>query len=74
MGVFCAFVCRTSLKRLETPTRKLPIDRVGLMLLFLWVGALQIVLDNGKDLDWFNSTLIVVLVIVTLIAFVAWLV
>jgi DHA2 family multidrug resistance protein len=74
VGVFCAFICWTNLRALETPTRKLPIDRVGLMLLFLWVGALQIVLDKGKDLDWFNSTLIVVLTLVTVIAFVAWLI
>ena len=40
----------------ETPTRKLPIDGVGLGLLVLWVGALQIMLDKGKDLDWFGST------------------
>jgi DHA2 family multidrug resistance protein len=38
------------------------------------VGALQIMLDRGKDLDWFNSTVIVALLIVTVLAFVAWLV
>jgi DHA2 family multidrug resistance protein len=74
VGAFCAFVCWTNLKSQETPTRKLPIDRVGLALLFLWVGALQIMLDKGKDLDWFNSPAIVILLIVTLIAFVAWLI
>ena len=26
------------------------------MLLVVWVGALQIMLDKGKDLDWFDST------------------
>ena len=33
----------------ETPTRKLPIDTVGLALLVVWVGALQVMLDQGKD-------------------------
>jgi MFS transporter, DHA2 family, multidrug resistance protein len=74
VGAFCAFVCWTNLKSQETPTRKLPMDRVGLALLFIWVGALQIMLDKGKDLDWFNSSVIVILLIVTLIAFVAWLI
>ena len=74
VGVFCAFVCWTNLRAQETPTRKLPIDRVGLALLFVWVGALQILLDKGKDLDWFNSTLIVVLLLITVVAFAAWLV
>ena len=39
----------------ETPTGKLPVDSIGLVLLVIWVGALQIMLDKGKDLDWFHS-------------------
>ena len=59
----------------ETPTRRLPIDGVGLGLLVLWVGALQIMLDKGKDLDWFGSTQIVLLAIVAVVClalFVVW--
>jgi MFS transporter, DHA2 family, multidrug resistance protein len=74
VGIFCGFICWKYLKSQETPTRKLPIDRVGLFLLFVWVGALQVMLDKGKDLDWFNSSLIIVLTIVTVIAFAAWLI
>ncbi len=74
VGIFCTFICWNNLKSQETPTRKLPIDRVGLMLLFLWVGALQIMLDRGKDLDWFHSPVIVILLLVTVIAFAAWLI
>ncbi len=33
-------------------------------LLVLWVGALQVMLDKGKDLDWFNSTQIVALAVI----------
>lgn len=47
---------------------------MGLALLFVWVGALQIMLDKGKDLDWFNSPLIVVLLVVSVVAFAAWLI
>jgi MFS transporter, DHA2 family, multidrug resistance protein len=72
VGILCAMVCWTNLKSQETPTRKLPIDRVGLVLLFIWVGSLQVMLDKGKDLDWFNSPLIVALVLVTVIGFIAW--
>ena len=39
----------------------MPLDRVGLALLVLWVGAMQIMVDKGKELDWFGSTEIVVL-------------
>src|SRR3954469_18586109 len=63
-----------NLKSRETPTRKLPIDAVGLGLLVVWVGSLQVMLDQGKDLDWFNSTEIVVLAIVTAIGFAAFLI
>ncbi len=74
VGLFCGFICWTNLKSQETPTRKLPIDRVGLALLFVWVGTLQVLLDKGKDVDWFHSTAIVVLAIVAAIGFVAWLI
>ncbi|HEY7788576.1 MAG TPA: DHA2 family efflux MFS transporter permease subunit, partial [Casimicrobiaceae bacterium] len=53
----------------ESPTRKLPIDGVGLGLLVLWVGALQIMLDKGKDLDWFASGQIVFLAIAAALGF-----
>jgi DHA2 family multidrug resistance protein len=74
VGAFCAWLCWKNLKAQETPTRKIPIDRIGLAILFVWVGALQIMLDKGKDLDWFNSPLIVALLIVTVVGFVVWLV
>jgi DHA2 family multidrug resistance protein len=74
VGAFCAWLCWTNLKSQETPTRKIPIDRIGLALLFVWVGSLQIMLDKGKDLDWFNSPMIVVLLVLTVIGFVAWLI
>jgi DHA2 family multidrug resistance protein len=60
------------LKSKETPTRKLPIDRIGLMLLFFWVGMLQVMLDLGKDADWVHSALIVVMAVMAGIGFLAW--
>ncbi len=63
-----------NLKSRETPTRKLQIDIVGLSLLVVWVGSLQVMLDQGKDLDWFHSTEIVVLAVVTAIGFAAFLI
>jgi DHA2 family multidrug resistance protein len=47
---------------------------VGLGLLIVWVGALQVMLDKGKDLDWFDSPAILTLTIVAVIAFAAWLI
>ena len=72
VGLLCAFTCWSGLKTRETPTRALPIDTVGLILLVIWVGSLQIMLDLGKNADWFASPRIVVLAIVAAIGFVAW--
>jgi DHA2 family multidrug resistance protein len=74
VGLVVTALTWINLKDRETPTRKLPIDTVGLALLIVWVGALQVMLDQGKDLDWFNSTEIVVLAIVTAIGFAAFLI
>jgi len=74
VGVAVTFLCWGNLKARETPTRKLPIDTMGLALLVVWVGALQIMLDTGKDADWFASTQIVILAIVTAIGFAAFLI
>jgi len=74
VGLAVALVCWANLKTRETPTRTLPIDRVGIILLAIWVGALQIMLDLGKNEDWFNSTLVVSLAIIALIGFAAWLI
>jgi DHA2 family multidrug resistance protein len=71
-GIFVSITCWTILKTRETPTMKLPIDTVGLLLLVVWVGSLQIMLDLGKNADWFNDPLIVVLSLVALVGFVAW--
>jgi DHA2 family multidrug resistance protein len=57
------------LKSHETPTVKTRVDFVGLGLLVVWVGALQIMLGNGQNLDWFNSNFIVGLLITTILGF-----
>jgi DHA2 family multidrug resistance protein len=72
VGLLCAFLCRRGMVGRETPTRKVPIDTTGFMLLLVWVGALQVMLDTGKDVDWFNSTAIVVELIVAIVGFIAW--
>ena len=74
VGLLAAALCWTNLAKRESPTRKLPIDSVGLGLLVVWVGALQIMLDLGKDADWFASTHIVVLGIVAAVGCAAWLI
>ena len=75
VGLFAAAVVWTVYRSRETATRRLPIDTVGLLALIVWVAALQVMLDKGKDLDWFNSPFIWLLGVVALIGiafFVVW--
>ena len=72
VGVVSAWLCWHFLGKRDTPTRQLPIDRMGLALLIVWVGAMQVMLDTGKDADWFNATSIVALGLIALTGFVVW--
>jgi len=72
VGLLAAAVAWAIYRHRETPTRKLPIDGVGLGLLVLWVGALQVMLDKGKELDWFHSPAIVASALVAAIGFVVF--
>ncbi|MRD73988.1 DHA2 family efflux MFS transporter permease subunit [Rhodocyclus tenuis] len=74
VGLLAAWATWRIYRPRETATRIVPIDRLGLVLLVLWVGALQIMLDKGKELDWFNSWEIIALGVTALIAFVVFLV
>ncbi|HTP48606.1 MAG TPA: DHA2 family efflux MFS transporter permease subunit [Casimicrobiaceae bacterium] len=69
IGIVAVAVTWMIYAKRESPRRRLPIDGVGLFLLVAWVASLQIMLDRGKDLDWFGSKLIVALAIVAALGF-----
>ena len=70
----CAFGVGSLLGGFETPRKKAGIDVVGLVLLVVSVGAFQIMLDTGREHDWFGSAWIVMLAIVAAVGFVAFLI
>ncbi|WP_394782230.1 DHA2 family efflux MFS transporter permease subunit [Undibacterium sp.] len=70
VGIFAAAVTWAIFKTRESATRVIPIDKVGLASLIAWVASLQIMLDKGKDLDWFQSPVIVGLGVFSLISFI----
>jgi len=75
VGLLAALVTWGIYHKRESSTRKVPIDGVGLALLVVWVGSLQLMLDKGKELDWFHSAQIVTLAIVAgvgFLFFLAW--
>lgn len=73
VAVLCAVGAYRLLAPAETATMKQPVDTIGLALLILWIGALQIMLDIGREHDWFGDPLIVVLAIIAAIGFVVFL-
>jgi len=73
-AALCIFGVMRLLKPYETETRKLPIDRVGLFMLIFWVGSFQLMLDLGREHDWFGSSLIVSLAVAAAVGFVAFLI
>jgi DHA2 family multidrug resistance protein len=75
VGIAAALATWAIYHKRETPTAKVPVDAIGLALLVIWVGAMQVMLDKGKDLDWFNSPTIVALAsvaVVGLAIFLIW--
>lgn len=58
----------------ETKVLKARIDIVGLVLLVTWVSAFQLMLDTGRDVDWFADTSVVMLAIVAVIGFFAFII
>jgi len=69
VGIAAALASWALYRKRESTIRKLPIDTVGLALLVIWIGALQMMLDLGKEYDWFHSPLIVTLAVVAVVGF-----
>lgn len=74
IALICAPVIFGVLRIVETPTVKNRVDGIGLALLILAVGSLQIMLDLGKEYDWFESPVILWLGIVAIIGIAAFLI
>jgi len=75
IGIFAAMLVAVQLKDRPEEVEQQPIDYVGLGLLVVGVGLLQVVLDKGNDLDWFGSNFIVIgtiIATVSLIALIIW--
>ena len=70
--IICVMIFVRLLPPFESVRERKRIDIVGLMLLIVWVGAFQLMLDTGREYDWFGSPMIVALAIIAGLAFVAF--
>src|SRR6516165_4500851 len=74
VGIFAVFMI---LRYVEDPpyikdAKPGKLDGIGLGLLAIWLGCLQIILDKGQEDDWFGATWIrwaTVILVVALVAF-----
>ncbi|SUA44298.1 multidrug resistance translocase [Neisseria zoodegmatis] len=75
VGIFSAWLAWKQLAHRETEIQKSPIDYTGLALMVIGVGALQMMLDRGKELDWFASSEIILLAVIAFVCltyFIVW--
>ncbi len=69
VGMLAAFASWKLYHLRDSQIRKLPIDSTGLALLVLWVGSMQVMLDLGKENDWFHSPLVIALAVTAVVGF-----
>jgi MFS transporter, DHA2 family, multidrug resistance protein len=74
IAIACTIAAYFLLTPAETQTRKVPIDFIGLCLMVFWIASLQIMLDIGRNHDWFGDPLIVALAIMALVGFIAFII
>ena len=68
VGLGAAGISWLLLRHRESMRVKVPVDAVGLALLVIGVGALQFMLDNGNEKDWFHSQEIVIAAVIGVMA------
>lgn len=69
VGIIAAGLTWSIYIKRDPGPRRVPLDMVGLGLLVLFVGSMQVMIDKGKELDWFNSAQIVTLAVVSIVSF-----
>jgi len=70
----CLIVVTLLLKPFDFKGLKVPIDFIGLALMITWIGCLQLMLDLGRDRDWFSDPLILGFAIVAVVGFAAFII
>ncbi|HQR04269.1 MAG: DHA2 family efflux MFS transporter permease subunit [Proteobacteria bacterium] len=74
LGIFTASACWFLLKDRESHREKVPVDYVGILLTVVWIASLQIMLDKGRELNWFESAEVRMLATTAVVGFCMFLV
>ncbi|AUH01330.1 DHA2 family efflux MFS transporter permease subunit [Pectobacteriaceae bacterium CE70] len=74
IGIFASIIVWMQLRDWRNTIERVSVDYIGIGLLVIGVGLLQVVLDKGNDLDWFSSTNIVTMSVISAIALVSFII
>lgn len=76
IGLFSAFMVYSIFNKIgwKDIIKKVPVDIIGLVCLIISVGSLQLMLDKGSELDWFASSFIVGLALISLVFMIIFLI
>lgn len=75
IGLFCAIAISILMRHRDSVIVRIPLDKIGLALMVIGVGTLQLMLEIGHNYDWFESPYITTLGVIALISltlFIAW--
>ncbi|MEO8332429.1 MAG: DHA2 family efflux MFS transporter permease subunit [Gallionella sp.] len=75
IGLFGGITIWVLMRHRDSAIVRIPLDKIGLALMVLGIGCLQLMLEIGHDHDWFSSPYITALGLVALVSltfFIAW--
>ena len=75
IGLFGAISIAILMRHRDSVITRVPLDRIGLALMMCGIGCLQLMLEIGKDYDWFASNFISTLGVTALVSltfFITW--
>ncbi len=67
----CAFFIFDPDYLIEEASKRIKVDYMGLLLLVVSMGSLQIVLDKGQQEDWWSSSFIIIFSVLTVVSLAA---
>lgn len=74
-GLFVGIGSWSVLRGRETVATRTRFDSLGLLLLVTFVTSFQVMIDQGRELDWFSSNIIItcaVVAVISLISLIIW--
>lgn len=73
IGIIATYLSWKYIKGNKVPLKG-KVDYLGILFLIIGIGGLQLVLEEGERKDWFNSNLIVVMTVISLIGIIAFII